>query len=413
MIDSYVPVACNVCDATQGEIAADEQRVVRTPIDDYLFRIRLVCCERCGLVYWSPRLTDEAMARYYEAVFRSPVWPVRPGDERREKIRSRVDWLRRFVREGSLLEIGAGEGFFLERATEAGFDAVGLEPSEAYAAVAAKVAPRARIHRAFVPEYEPAQPVDVVCAFFVLEHAMDALAFLRRCHAYLKTGGWCFLEVPDVSRYATQVDDMLWHEHTYHFSPATIERLLARAGFALEQYESPGPSYPFGMAVLARKIAGDLDWQQGLPDHAAKQQAMEGFRGHAAAIARYRDALRATLAPALNSVRAGSASLAVYGTGAFHDQLFTFGGLRAADVSLVIDDNEAKWGTTTQQGLRVERPELLKSARPDYVLIASDAFENPIADRARSILGAAGAHAVMRLHSGALAAMRGDQPAVR
>ena len=404
MTGTHESVACNLCGERDGDVVADDVRAVRTPAGDFSFRVRLVCCKRCGLVYWTPRLRPEILAEYYEAVFRAPVMPVAVGDERREMIRRRIDWLQRVITHGALLEIGAGEGFFLQRAVEAGFTATGLEPSASYAAVARQVAPDAGVHQTFIDQHDAPGSADVVCAFFVLEHSLDAFDFLRRCHRYLKPGGWCFLEVPDVARYATQTGDMLWHEHTYHFSPQTLTRLLRRAGFCVERFESPGPSYPFGMAILAQRMTAEITgWDHDLPDDAARQVALNGFRAHAALIESYHDALRRCVGPLVERVRANGTRLAVYGSGVFFDQLFQHTTLEPSDIALVVDDNPDKWGTQTRQGLLIAPPDRLKEHAIEIVLVGSDTFETPVAQRARAVLGERNPVTIVRAHSDALA----------
>ena len=360
-----------------------------------------------GWWYWTPRLRPELLSRYYEAVFRAPVSAVSMRDERRWQIRSRLDWLREFITGGRLLEVGAGEGFFLQRAIEHGFDATGLEPSRAYAEAARQIAPKATILQEFIDDYDAPGAADVVCAFFVLEHTLDGFDFLRRCHRALKPGGWCFLEVPDVARYGSQTGDMLWHEHTYHFTPQTLSRLLRRAGFQVEKLESPGPSYPFGMAVLARQVTtADGEWDSDLPDRAAKQAALAGFRGHAALIGAYHQALGAFVAPVVGRVRTNGARLAVYGTGVFFDQLFLHTALEPSDITLVVDDNEGKWGTHTRQGLLIEGPQRLAESDVDVVLVGTDTFETAVADRVQAVIAnGMRTSEIVRPHSGALASL--------
>ncbi len=405
VLNEHVSVVCNLCGALDGTVVADRTTSVRTSIGDFEFHVRLVCCEQCGLVFWTPRMTDALLRDYYQAVYRSPLPPSSRDNARRASIRARIDWLSsNGVQSGRLLEIGAGEGFFLERATEAGFQATGLEPSNEYADAALGVASRAHVIRAFLEEYEPAEPFDIVCSFFVLEHSLDATDFLRRCYSFMRPGGYCYLEVPDVSRYPEQTGDMLWHEHTYHFTARTLSRLLARIGFKTVVVSSPGPSYPFGMAVLASRLPQpDADWNRDLPDRVAHDEAVESFAAHAATVAAYREALRDVLAPILSAARSGRVKLAMYGTGVFHDTLYTYADLRSSDISLLIDDNASKWASRTIQGLEVKPPQAQQMSRIDAVVIGSDGFEEQIATRAELLRNAAGSQfEIIRPHSAAL-----------
>jgi cyclopropane fatty-acyl-phospholipid synthase-like methyltransferase len=408
-------VGCNLCGDTGGTVVVDETRKIRTPQGDFEFYVHDVCCENCGLVYWTPRLVPERLHQYYEAVYRAPVQEDGLGDSRRRQIRSRMDLLSEHVKPGALLEIGAGEGFFLERAAEVGFQATGLEPSVEYAQVAQRVAPTAHVVATFLEDYRAPAEYDIVCSFYVLEHSLDAADFLRRCHSLLKPGGSLYLEVPDIGRYPEQTGDMLWHEHTYHFGQRSLKRLLERAGFEVGYVSSPGPSYPFGMAIIASRLPRPTArWDRDLPDRTAHDEAVRGFRGHAETVKRYRRALYDSLGPLLADVRAGKKRLAVYGSGVFFDSLFVYAGLRISDVALLVDDNQGKWGTRSTQGLEVKPPQRLKESPVEVVVVASDAFEAQLVARVQALNESlANRLSIVRPHSDALAAIehREDRPA--
>ena len=163
------------------------------------------------------------------------------------------------------------------------------------------------------------------------------------------------------------------------------------------------------MAILAtRQIVPLAEWESGLPDEVARQGALAAFRDHERTVAAYRVALRATVNDVVERVRGRSMQLAVYGTGAFFDHLFDFTSLRPSDIALLVDDNEAKWGTTTLQGIAIERPERIAQAHADLVLIASDAFENAITERVRATVAGRHGVAVICPHSTALSRLRAE-----
>jgi hypothetical protein len=183
--------------------------------------------------------------------------------------------------------------------------------------------------------------------------------------------------------------------------------LLARAGFRVERLESPGPSYPFGMAVLAQRLpSGVADWDRDLPDRPSQQAAVTAFRAHAALIGAYHAALRSFVAPLLERVRANGARLAVYGTGVFFDQMFLHTSLQPSDIALVVDDNDEKWGTRTRQGLAIESPQRITESGIDIVLTGTDTFEAPVAAKAEALAANSRvAFELVRPHSGALAGL--------
>lgn len=365
-------VRCNLCGADDFSVIAETQRDIRTASRVFRFDVRLACCRRCGLVYWNPRKSSQELQEYYEAVYRAPVVLQNVDEARRRTIQSRVGLLREHVSGGRLLEIGAGEGFFLQRASEAGFDVYGIEPSPSYAQVAARLVGPERVAEAFLETYQPSQLFDIVCSSFVIEHASDASDFLSRCRALLADDGWLYVEVPDIGLYPSHAADLIWHEYAYHFSQKTIRRLLHKAGFEAVRFVSPGPSYTFGMTVLARCRPGLPTAVESDPDEPAYAQRC--FREHAARCAHYGQALR-------------------------------------VDVALVIDDNPRKWGTHTSAGLLIGSPEQLKDGQPRVILVASDCFQDKMAANVGQWSATwGGALAVFMPHAAALAAIEREGP---
>jgi SAM-dependent methyltransferase len=379
-------VLCNVCGADDYTVVTETSRHVQTASGTYAFDVRLVCCKECGLVYWNPRKTAAELGRYYASVYRAPVILDNLDEGRRQTLQSRMRLLKRHVEGGRLLEVGSGEGFFLQKAIDEGFAAVGVEPSISYAEVSRRLVPQATVYTGDFENYETGEPFDVICSFFVLEHILDAVGFLRKCRDLLVPGGCLYLEIPDVGLYPTQHSDMVWHEHTYHFTQAAIKRLLSKTGFTVIDIESPGPSYQFGMAVFARKDdssrAGEDD--SALADPEAHQLAVRYFDEHFDLVGKYRAAIRRELGRVLDRVRAGERRLAVYGTGIYYDYLYEHTGLLPEDVSIVIDDNREKWGKLTGQGLKIEPPSALAESGADVVLIASDCFESKMSENVGS-----------------------------
>ena len=137
-----------------------------------------------------------------------------------------------------LLEVGSGFGFFLKAARDAGMEADGVEFSahgraHARERFAIEVRPGP-----FDPDEFTATSLDVVCAFYVIEHLADPRAFLAGVARLLRPGGLIFLRWPHSTPLARVADAFgvahdLYHApwHLSDFTPATMERALADCGF--------------------------------------------------------------------------------------------------------------------------------------------------------------------------------------
>lgn len=115
-----------------------------------------------------------------------------------------------------VLEIGCGEGRFLELARDAGIDARGIELSSEAAAAA-----RARGLAVDTLQLDDAARTlggrfDAVCAFQVLEHVPDPLPFLHSALELLTARGRLILCVPDCDGYLKYCDDALLNMPPHH-----------------------------------------------------------------------------------------------------------------------------------------------------------------------------------------------------
>jgi SAM-dependent methyltransferase len=135
------------------------------------------------------------------------------------------------------LDIGTGDGAFLENLLLAGFtNVVGVEPSSApVTAACASIRPLIR-HEIFRPgSFAPGQ-FSLVCCFQTLEHVIDPLAILVEALRVLKPGGAVFLIVHNRRAFSARVlgrkSPIYDVEHLQLFSPASLRQLVGRAGFS-------------------------------------------------------------------------------------------------------------------------------------------------------------------------------------
>ena len=196
---------------------------------------RVVRCTRCGLVRSDPVASGDSLAALYERStfdYAAEV-PTLQRTYRRYFRRARA----LASRMQSVLEVGAGNGFFLEVARAEGVK--GVEPSTA-AIAAARDDIRPHLVADILREgiFPPAS-FDLACAFQVLDHVPDPLDFLRQCHALLRDGGLVLFVVHDVESWSAKLmrerSPIIDIEHTYLYSRKTIGALLERAGFRVEE----------------------------------------------------------------------------------------------------------------------------------------------------------------------------------
>lgn len=135
---------------------------------------------------------------------------------------------------GTLLDIGSGAGLAAAMFQQTGWRVVGIE-LDAQAAALRQDLPVLVGDLATIQF--PTAAAEVVRAWHVLEHLPDPLAVLHRMREWLRPGGELIVGVPNIHsamRWSFGARWAGWQRpyHVYHFTPATLRRLIVRAGFS-------------------------------------------------------------------------------------------------------------------------------------------------------------------------------------
>lgn len=233
--------ACPICGSREHSSVFAESNVDVAKLDEYAFASRktpeymhwrLLDCARCDLLYASPAPTGHSLsAAYEEASFDS-------GTEARYAAATYAGLLpalkRRLPNLNGVLDIGTGDGAFLERLLDAGFSNVsGVEPSSAPIRAAS---PRARplIRRALfrAEDYTP-RSFSLITCFQTIEHLEDPLALARDIERLLRPGGAALFVAHNRRAFSARIlgrrSPIFDIEHLQLFSPVSLRRLFATA----------------------------------------------------------------------------------------------------------------------------------------------------------------------------------------
>ncbi|MEP6747121.1 MAG: class I SAM-dependent methyltransferase [Bacteroidota bacterium] len=134
------------------------------------------------------------------------------------------------VQKGNLLDIGAGTGAFASTAELAGWQVTGLEPDSAARQRAAD------LHGMHLENTEalfqlPAEEFDAITMWHVLEHVHELHEYINKIKLLLKKNGRALIAVPNYTSHDAELYKEFWAaydvpRHLYHFSPASIKKLL-------------------------------------------------------------------------------------------------------------------------------------------------------------------------------------------
>lgn len=135
---------------------------------------------------------------------------------------------------GNMLDIGCGTGAFLHTMQTAGWKITGLEPDEA-----------AREKAAALYGLHPAEPAtlftlppasfNAITMWHVLEHVHQLQDYIKQLSVLVAPGGRIFIAVPNYTSKDAAIYKQYWAaydvpRHLYHFSPASMRRLVNSYG---------------------------------------------------------------------------------------------------------------------------------------------------------------------------------------
>jgi SAM-dependent methyltransferase len=195
---------------------------------------RIVRCLDCGLLRSDPVATDDVLSDLYA---RSEFHYAEETANLARTYGRYLSKLDRFARrKEALLEVGCGNGFFLEEAGRLGYrDVGGVEPSLDAVSQAPQQLRDSIVVDIMRPGLFDEQSFDVVCLFQVLDHLADPAAVLSECLTLLRPGGLLLCLNHDAAALSARVlgarSPIIDIEHTYLYNQETIARLTADQGY--------------------------------------------------------------------------------------------------------------------------------------------------------------------------------------
>ena len=251
-------VKCPVCKTT---VFSDFLEVTDHFLSKEKFSIQ--ACDACGFRFVNPRPEKTEIGRYYQSE------DYISHDAKKGDLISRVYRLARVVSisrkfgivkanvaAGNILDIGCGTGEFLGYCRSKGFEISGFEPNEKareYAMrennipMAGNLADLKDKHSAY----------SCITMWHVLEHVHDLDETLAMIRGMLKPDGVFIVAVPNSNSWDAQNYGSFWAaydvpRHLYHFTGATLTKLISRHGFEMRKV-LPQKLDAFYVSMLSEK----------------------------------------------------------------------------------------------------------------------------------------------------------------
>ena len=213
----------------------------------------VVRCNECALIYTHPTLMpqtnpyDKGSAEEYFQLHDEQE-KIRHG----ERLAAFAEGVLRGP--GRMLELGCGRGELLRGAMNRGWNARGVEMTDDFIRVATSHG--VDIERSPIETCRSLEETyDVVMLAAILEHLYDPMETLLRIKNAVRPGGLLFIDVPNEASLSMQIGNLYMRArgrdwainlsptfppfHVVGFSPTSLRRALAKAGFEVYKLEVP------------------------------------------------------------------------------------------------------------------------------------------------------------------------------
>jgi hypothetical protein len=194
-------------------------------------------CPQCGLIYISPRPSPDEIANLYrqDAAYISAESHISGGSFRRLHARRSLRIIRSLVKNGALLEIGPGGGYFLDAVRKAGLDPHGLEPNRVQAGYIRESLGIPCAESRLNASIFGGKRFDIIYHCDVISHLHDPIAEFKRMHEVMKDVSFMVFETGNIGevdqRYFKCFPCFQYPDHLFFFSSANLVALLEKTGF--------------------------------------------------------------------------------------------------------------------------------------------------------------------------------------
>lgn len=250
---------CAICDKNQKIVELYPQTINFESVDEKTFsarrtpdrmHYRLVRCKNCGLIFSNPILESNKINKLYGKSFFSY------GNES-HFLKKTYRYYLEHVLNGldknklRLLDIGCGNGFFLEEMKKAGMKStLGIEPSKPAVEKATKNIRKFIKNGILKPNIFKNNYFDVICCFQTLDHITNPNFFLKICLKLLKKGGVILFIVHNTDGLSVKLfgekSAIFDIEHIYLFNPKSLQAIFTKNGFKVVRIFNVKNRYPIG-----------------------------------------------------------------------------------------------------------------------------------------------------------------------
>lgn len=192
-------------------------------------------CPTCGLIYVSPRPSPSEVRNLYREDRESAESHISAALLKRLHAKHNLHIIKKFIKNGSMLEIGSGAGYFLDEARKQRFEVYGIELNKIKANfIRNKLKIPCEESSLRVSSFE-GKKFDIIYHCNVISHFYDPIREFKKINDKLKDKGMLVFETGNLGdvkeKYYRIFTRFQLPDHLFLFSEDNLKELLERTAF--------------------------------------------------------------------------------------------------------------------------------------------------------------------------------------
>jgi len=196
-------------------------------------------CSQCDLIYISPQPPFAEIVNMYshDMAHLTAASHISASFAKRLYAKHSISLIRKFIKTGTMLEIGAGAGYFLDEARNKSFDVYGIELNLIQAAFTRETLKIPCEVSTLDASLFGGKKFDIIYLCDVISHLYDPISEFCKINTMLNRHGFLVFEtgnLGDVKKeYYRHFSKFQYPDHLFFFSENNLRELLRKKGFAL------------------------------------------------------------------------------------------------------------------------------------------------------------------------------------
>lgn len=205
--------------------------------------MRLTKCDSCTLVFSKKNPSRTELISFYENEYRRTAFFSSITVSRYNEL---LDSFEKYRKTNKLLDVGAGNGFFLEIAKARGWEVYGTELTEQAVTVCSNKGIHMRQGCLNEVGFDT-EMFDVITSFEVIEHINNPKLIVAEMYRTLRKGGKTYITTPNFNsllryRLKENYDVIEYPNHLVYFTKQTIKKLFKDEKFKVKHIKTTGIS---------------------------------------------------------------------------------------------------------------------------------------------------------------------------